>query len=263
MRALHVAVPIALALALGGCASSQPSVMPDVVGKALDAALSDIKHAGVKDDVKITGGGVFGIVDKSNWQVCEQSPGVGSTVTDAPSLTVDRACGDQTPAPTESATEAAGVPSAQPSEATKTTPATADPAAAAAADEPLTAETNEDLAALLKITDTCSPEITDFADRYNGKAIAFDGNIGAMNHHGNTDTRYDMLIGIGDYSKDSAPGPSFQFRDVNATYDLHLTGTNIPDTIGVGNNLRIIAQIGAFESNSCLFLLEPISTEFR
>lgn len=37
---------------------------------------------------------MFGVVDESNWEVCEQLPGAGSTVTDAPRLTVDRSCGE-------------------------------------------------------------------------------------------------------------------------------------------------------------------------
>jgi hypothetical protein len=124
-------------------------------------------------------------------------------------------------------------------------------------------ETNEELAALLELPDYCSPAIADFADRYSGRTIAFDGNIGAMNDHGDYATRYDILIGAGDSSETSAPGPAFQFRDVNATSDLHLTGSNIPDSIGVGDNLRLTAQIDRFEGNSCLFLLKPLSTESR
>lgn len=62
------------------------AVMPDVTGRQLDVALDDIKQTGFDDEVEVVGGGTFGIVDKSNWQVCEQSPAAGQAVT-APRLT--------------------------------------------------------------------------------------------------------------------------------------------------------------------------------
>jgi hypothetical protein len=49
----------------------------------------------------------------------------------------------------------------------------------------------------------------------------------------------------------------------NANYDLHLTGANIPDSIGVGDNLRVVARVGEFNPDSLLFFLEPISTQYR
>jgi hypothetical protein len=49
---------------------------------------------------------------------------------------------------------------------------------------------------------------------------------------------------------------------VNTISDLRYTG-NVPDTIGVGTNLHITAQIDEYEPNSCLFLLEPVETAFR
>jgi hypothetical protein len=46
-----------------------------------------------------------------------------------------------------------------------------------------------------------------------------------MNNHEGYTTRYDILITYGDYSEThSNGGPSFQFRDVNITSDLNLTG---------------------------------------
>ncbi len=86
--------------------------MPDVQGKTLDVAMSDIEHAGSADDVDVDGGGLFGIVDESNWQVCEQSPAAGEVVTDAPRLTVDRSCDDGASA------EESETPAAETTEAT-------------------------------------------------------------------------------------------------------------------------------------------------
>ena len=96
-----------------------------------------------------------------------------------------------------------------------------------------------------------------------GRTIDFDGNIAYMNPHGSYTTRSDLLIAAGDYSTTAFAGPKFQFWDVNITNDLHLTGSNIPDTIGMGTNLRVVAEVGEYNSTSGLFLLEPVRTEVR
>jgi hypothetical protein len=66
--------------------------MPNVTGKKLDVAQSDVKRAGFEDDVEIIGGGLFGVLSESNWEVCEQTPLPGKPMTVAPRLKVDRDC---------------------------------------------------------------------------------------------------------------------------------------------------------------------------
>ncbi|UPO76398.1 DUF4839 domain-containing protein [Arthrobacter sp. Helios] len=158
---------------------------------------------------------------------------------------------------TEEAGPASASPEASPSEQASETAETAEP------EEVLTVENSSDLAALLAITDHCSEPVAVFAAQNKGKTIAFDGSIGAMNPHGDYKTRYDILIGAGDFSETTSPGPAFQFRDVNATSDMHFTDTNRPDTVGVGDNLRVTARVVGFEESSCLFLLDPVRTSFR
>ena len=84
-----------------------------------------------------------------------------------------------------------------------------------------------------------------------------------MNNHGDYDTRYDILIGPRDFDETYVRGPAFQFRDVNIVSDLQLTGPNIPDTLGVKDTLRITAVVEEFEENTCLLLLDPVTTEIR
>lgn len=95
MRVLQGVVVMGLAaLILSGCSSeAEPAVMPDVVGKTLDVAKSDIERAGYTKSVEVLGGGMFGVIDESNWEVCEQLPAAGSVVDVEPRLTVDRSCG--------------------------------------------------------------------------------------------------------------------------------------------------------------------------
>ncbi len=168
------------------------------------------------------------------------------------------------PEPTASATEADAEPSGEPAadQAADVTPSASDPTGPAT-EEALTVENSEDLAALVAITDPSVAAVGEFAAKYQGRTIEFDGNIAYMNPHGDYTTRYDLLINAGDYSETATAGPNFQFRNVNITNDLHLTGPNIPDTIGTGDNLRIVAQVGDYNSTQELFFLEPIRTEVR
>lgn len=114
MRAVRLALVLAIAFGLTGCGSTQ-KVMPSVVGLRLDIALSDIERAGVNDEVEVLGGGLFGVIDKSNWQVCDQEPAAGAAVTAAPRVTVDRACNTAS-GPTTTPTQTATAPSEGPTE---------------------------------------------------------------------------------------------------------------------------------------------------
>lgn len=101
---------VLLSLGLFGCGSSDeesPILMPDVTGSRLDVALSDIERAGIDDEVEILGGGMLGIVDESNWEVCDQVPLGGKPVDGAPRLTVERECNpDEQPESSEESTSA-------------------------------------------------------------------------------------------------------------------------------------------------------------
>lgn len=116
MRRIGLAAAVILALALTGCSGGKDASMPDVTGKQLDVAKSDIQRAGFGGDVEVIGGGMLGILDESNWMVCEQLPAAGTLISDKPRLTVDRSCGD---------TEPSAAPSEEPSDTPTVEPTTA------------------------------------------------------------------------------------------------------------------------------------------
>lgn len=245
MRALRAAVVFIVLVGLVGCGESKPPVMPSVVGQKLDAALSDIERAGFGEDVEVLGGGVFGVIDKGNWTVCEQEPAAGQVIA-APRLKADRTCG-------ATAASASALATPSPTSAPSATPS-AEPVIAVA--------NNADFAAISTTGDACGEMVQAFARNYAGRTIQYDGSVGAMNNHGSYKTRYDILVNFGDNGQ-GTQGPNFQFRDVSIVSDLHLTGPNIPDTMKVGDNLRITAKVKEFPPQSCLLLLEPVSTEYR
>jgi hypothetical protein len=130
------------------------------------------------------------------------------------------------------------------------------------AQEILTIENNEDMAALFKVGDF-DPFISEFAEKYSGRIIQFDGYIAYMTPHDGYETRFDLLIYTGNYGESSGNALSFKFEDVNIVSDLKLTGSSIPEHISEGRNLRITAEVEGYNEVSGLFFLKPVSTELR
>ena len=130
------------------------------------------------------------------------------------------------------------------------------------AEEVLNVNNCEELAALLSLKDEFDPSIAEFASKYQGRTIEFDGNVAYVSSHEGYNTRFDYLIYAGDYSESEVSGPSFQFEDVNY-YDLHLEGDNVPDTFDVGLNIHVVAKIEEYDSGTGLFKLNPVKITIR
>lgn len=246
MRALRLTLPLVLSLALLGCAETQKDVtMPDVTGRKLDIAYDKIANAGFddKDKVKIEGGGSFGVVMEGNWTVCEQQPAAGEKIAKAPILTIDRFCDSDEPS--DDATDL--TPTATP---TEELPAI------------LTAKNNKDFAALLK-SGECSKYVAKFAKKYEGQTAQFNGNISVMGPHGDMETRFDFLISVGDFDPDKGSGPTFVIRDKNVVFDMNVTGDNIPEYIGEGQNFRFTVELGEYNPDTCLYMITPVETKVR
>ncbi|MDO4479032.1 MAG: DUF4839 domain-containing protein [Lachnospiraceae bacterium] len=124
--------------------------------------------------------------------------------------------------------------------------------------ENLTVDNCPDLAAMLSNKADMDPSYASFASKYKGRNIEFDGRIDYCARHGNYKTRFDYLVSAGDYDPDHQTGPSFKFDDVSYS-DLH---TDI-DTVSVGLNVRIVAEVVKYDSNAGLFYLKPVSISAR
>lgn len=116
-----------------------------------------------------------------------------------------------------------------------------------------------DLAAILS---TDNPELgRQFAEKYKGKLIEFDGHVAYINPHGDYKTRYDILINGGDWvsmEQTNYRGINMQFNNVATTSSPF----SQMDGIGLGSNLRIKARVIAFGGGD-LLQLEPIEVTNR
>lgn len=126
----------------------------------------------------------------------------------------------------------------------------------------LTIDNCEELANMLSNKDDIDESYSSFAKKYKGKTIEFDGRIDHLMNYENYDTRYDILVSTGDYDPDHQTGPAFKFKNV-AAYDLDLDTIDLESEIKVGKNVRIIAKVEEFDSNSGLFFLDPVSVTAR
>ncbi len=253
MHALRLVPTIVILLGLAGCGlAAEETVMPDVVGQKLDIALSDIKRAGLGEDVEIIGGGAFGVIDESNWEVCDQEPAAGQVATVIPRLTVDRSCGDDATEPTASLS-AEGEPSKEPSEDRTGKPEEADSEPATAQPEAegiLTLETSEDLAALFA-GPAYGDSVEAFVEKHHLSTIAFDGHITFL-------TKSDRVvystanIVAGDYGGPST-GPTFSItpKILAATSELQ------QDDLNEGMNVRITARVGSYYSFEESWTFDP------
>jgi beta-lactam-binding protein with PASTA domain len=77
------------ALVAAGCGSVSSKPLPKVTGQSLDVAEANLDALDLH--YSVVGGGVFGVVIRSRWQVCRQAPASG-VVASKVTLFVARSC---------------------------------------------------------------------------------------------------------------------------------------------------------------------------
>ena len=226
MRALIAATVVATIFGVASCGSHP--LMPDVTGQKLDQAKTAIKAAGYNDDIKVDGGGIFGIFKESNWEVCKQTPKSGTSFTTKPKLSVKRSCTKAKPEPTATAT---ATPSATPTPTQKpTSPKTAEPVD----DKTLTVKNSPELAALLNIQDECDSKIGKFAKKFAGRTIRFNGSVVNV-------APYGITVASGNKGPNTVRGVIFKVDDTDWSE---------------GDLVKVEAEVGEFNDFQCLFSLD-------
>lgn len=94
MAVVRVGLVMAVVVLVAACGDATAHRVPRVVGADLDKAESTLDRAGLDHDTE--GGGLFGIVERSNWVVCEQRPAAGAKATSV-TLIVERECDSPSP----------------------------------------------------------------------------------------------------------------------------------------------------------------------
>lgn len=131
-------------------------------------------------------------------------------------------------------------------------------------DDNISPKNSEEFATLLSTKGEYNPIYTEFADKYKGKVVEFDGCITYVTTHGDYNTRYDLLLSGGDYINENTAnyGPIFKFEDVN-TYDMGIDDLYLPEFVNTGKNVYVIAEVETFDEDEGVFYLKPISLQKR
>lgn len=120
-------------------------------------------------------------------------------------------------------------------------------------------QAHPDLAAILTSN---RPELgRQFAEKYKGKVIEFDGHVAYINPHGNYKTRYDILINGGDWMSMEEThylGVNMQFQNIAPAMSV----LSELDDLYLGQNLHIKARVLEFTRGE-LLILEPIEVSAR
>jgi hypothetical protein len=170
-------------------------------------------------------------------------PAAASTASEEPTESSREASSEST-TPTESTAEE---PTEEPTEDSTEKP-TKSEVLGAPVNGVLTTDNSADLKALLEADDDYSLNQA-FAKTYKGRQIAFNGSVADA-------TPGYYLVYFGDNSDTNlTSGPAFQFR----VQTLQAGGT----PVATGDNLRIIAQVGAFNVDQGLFFLTPTKVTSR
>ena len=113
----------------------------------------------------------------------------------------------------------------------------------------LTKENCPEFNEVLQVKDEFAPIIKNFAAKYSGYTVEFDGYVAYKGDSGFS--KYDILVYAGDYSETSVSGPNFQF-------------VNVSDSgFEIGDNVRITAKVSEYNEFSGLFKLNLVSMTER
>ena len=127
------------------------------------------------------------------------------------------------------------------------------------ADEVLTADNNEELAAIIN-SEYVDPEKQEaFAEKYKGKIIEFDCIVFSIERYENYNTRFNYVLVPGT-DADDIRASMFLLENVGY-YDFKLDKDNRPDSVDWGSLLHMQAEVRG--SEDIYILLKPVKTTFK
>lgn len=124
----------------------------------------------------------------------------------------------------------------------------------------LTVDNCMDLARLMSVENYSDSYIGEFANKYLGETIEFDGYIEYMFNMAGVPNYFDVLLRVGEYKADEEPeGPILFFKGVDIT-NIKVSGT---DTVSAKMNFVIEAMIREWDDEGACIVLEPVSMKYR
>lgn len=132
---------------------------------------------------------------------------------------------------------------------------------------PLTSENCPDFARILALTSDETNQFIEFADKYYGQVISFDGYISdSMSSSDRFHERYkyynDWLVSPGDYVDENhvSSGPVFKIEYVGRPDFKDESEAAVAST---GSNIKITARVGKFDESAQVLFLDQLEIELR
>ncbi|MDR1515914.1 MAG: DUF4839 domain-containing protein [Synergistaceae bacterium] len=126
----------------------------------------------------------------------------------------------------------------------------------AAEPEVLTVKNCKDLATLLKVSSEDDPFVKEFAQKYHGKKIEFDGYCWDWANFSSGKTLFTTMIWAGDIDNFETyfAGPKCRVENVS--------NVSFPQLLN-RRNVRIIAKVGNYKDSHTYLMLDLISIKYR
>ena len=121
---------------------------------------------------------------------------------------------------------------------------------------PITADNNEEFAAVLSTKDEVSSVYKDFVEKYRGQIVEFDGHVSDVAPYKDYDTRFNVIVYIGDYRTDNFYGPRIKMENVGVTHDPEIENR-------INQNVRIAGKIIKYDEDTGLLWLSVVSIKER
>lgn len=121
----------------------------------------------------------------------------------------------------------------------------------------------EEFSDILKLKNPRDELVRQFATKYNGETVEFDGFIYRCDDV--WPDKYDITIYAGDYAEavsNGTRGAIFQINDI-AAQDLGFDGNDLPVNFGYGSDIHVKAQIAGYDNLYDFISIEPSVIEIR
>ena len=119
--------------------------------------------------------------------------------------------------------------------------------------ETITVDNNAEFKQIMESTERWSAKVEDFAKKYDGRTIQFDGN---------SYTKFGIAIDAGDFNASELRGPHFYLDDVTME-EMNLSEDDKNSGISSGDNITITAIIDYYSVESESIYLKILKLEKR
>ena len=128
--------------------------------------------------------------------------------------------------------------------------------------ETITVDNNAEFKQIMESTERWSAKVEDFAKKYDGRTIQFDGNISCMRQTNSSYTKFGIAIDAGDLNASELSGPHFYLDDVTME-EMNLSEDDKNSGISSGDNITITAIIDYYSVESESIYLKILKLEKR